>query len=394
MNWKKVKLADVGFVQGGYAFPSSEYLNEGVPLIRISNINDDAIELKANTVFVNKDYLKSKPSFVIEKDDILIALSGATTGKFGIYNLDVPSLLNQRVGRIKLNFERIEQKYFFYFMFQIKNSIFQNAYGAAIPNISPTDIASFKIPLPPLSDQKRITAILDQADELRKKDQQILVQYDALLQSIFNDMFGDPVVNDKGWKKLNGEEYSEKISVGVVIQPASYYVEKGVLALRSLNIRPNEIVLNNLVYFSKEAHLKILSKSILSEGDVVIVRTGGTGTAAVVPKNLDGCNCIDLIIVKPNTELINPFFLSFFFNSDFAKKVVSGKEVGGIQKHFNIGAIKALKIPVPPVKLQNKFASIFQNIQQQKHQIKQQQQKSEDLFQTLLQKAFNGEIIK
>ncbi|MBK6827111.1 MAG: restriction endonuclease subunit S [Chitinophagaceae bacterium] len=211
---------------------------------------------------------------------------------------------------------------------------------------------------------------------------------------MFYDMFGDPVKNEKGWEKLNGNEYAEKISVGVVIQPASYYVEKGVIALRSLNIRPNKIVLENLVYFSEQANKNQLHKSILKENDVVIVRTGATGTAAVVPKILDGCNCIDLIIVRADKSIINPIYLSLFFNSDFGKNIVSGKEVGGIQKHFNIGAIKSLSIPVPPIGIQNRFAVIVKNILQQKEVLNLQIEQSENLFQGLLQRSFKGELVK
>lgn len=266
--------------------------------------------------------------------------------------------------------------------------------GTTRGKLTKTALNSIRIPLPPLPIQQKIAAILDQADALRKKDQQLLAKYDELLQAVFYDMFGDPVRNEKGWEKLNGNEYAEKISVGVVIQPASYYVEKGVIALRSLNIRPNKIVLENLVYFSEQANKNQLHKSILKENDVVIVRTGATGTAAVVPKILDGCNCIDLIIVRADKSIINPIYLSLFFNSDFGKNIVSGKEVGGIQKHFNIGAIKSLSIPVPRIGIQNRFAVIVKNILQQKEVLKLQIEHSENLFQGLLQRSFKGELVK
>jgi hypothetical protein len=178
----------------------------------------------------------------------------------------------------------------------------------------------------------------------------------------------------------------------VVIKPASHYVDEGVIALRSLNIKPNRIDLSNLVYFSNSANESLLSKSILNEGDVVFVRTGLTGTAAIIPKELDGCNCIDLIITRPKENLINPRYLVFFFNSDIGKRIVSSNEVGGIQKHFNVSALKKLKIPIPPIELQNQFATIVEKVESLKKEYEASLQELENMYGTLSQKAFKGEL--
>ena len=252
--------------------------------------------------------------------------------------------------------------------------------------------SQIQISLPDLKTQQKITSILDKADNLRQYNKQLIEKYDALMQSLFLDMFGDPMRNEKGWKVKNGNEYCHKISVGVVIRPASYYVDKGVIALRSLNIKPNRIDLKDLVYFSKVNSETTLAKSQLKTDDVVIIRTGSTGTATIIPKELNNCNCIDLIITRPNKSIINPLYLVYFFNSERGKNIVSGHEVGGIQKHFNIGSIKSLKIPIPPINFQNKFAERVQLIETQKKKAEEALEKSEALFQSLLQKSFKGEL--
>jgi type I restriction enzyme S subunit len=145
-----------------------------------------------------------------------------------------------------------------------------------------------------------------------------------------------------------------------------------------------------LVYFAKESHQGSLAKSILKEGDVVFVRTGLTGTAAIIPKELDGCNCIDLIITRPKENILNQLYLVFFFNSDFGKRLVSEKEVGGIQKHFNIGAIKKLKIPIPSLQLQTQFAQIVEKTEALKAQYTAHLQELEQLYGALSQRAFRG----
>ncbi|MDO6425005.1 hypothetical protein, partial [Saccharophagus degradans] len=104
---------------------------------------------------------------------------------------------------------------------------------------------------------------------------------------------------------------------------------------------PNRINLDKIVYFPRESHETTLSKSILKTGDVVIVRTGNTGTAAVIPNELDDCNCIDLIIAKIKRDQISPEYLAYLLNSDRGKMLISAREVGGIHKHFNVGSMKS-----------------------------------------------------
>jgi type I restriction enzyme S subunit len=264
--------------------------------------------------------------------------------------------------------------------------------GATIPHISRKALDELRIPVISLNDQLHIATILSKAENLIAQRKESIRLLDEYLKSVFLEMFGDPVRNERGWKVLSGNDYLSKLTVGVVIKPASYYVNDGVIALRSLNIRPNRIQLNNLVYFSKSANETELSKSILYEGDVVFVRTGMTGTAAIIPKELNGCNCIDLIITRPKHGVINPHYLVFFFNSDLGKRIVSAKEVGGIQKHFNIGALRKLKIPVPPIELQIKFSQKAAKIEILKTQFEQSLQELENLYGSLSQRAFRGEI--
>jgi type I restriction enzyme S subunit len=390
METTEYRLGDVCKLRNGYAFKSENFTNEGVSVIRISNIND-------NEATTDKA-LKTNPSsvfekFAVKKGDILIAMSGATTGKFGRYISDEKAYQNQRVGCFVIIDEgKLSNDYLYLLLNGLKRKIERDAYGGGQPNISSTQIENYIVHLPSLKKQEQIVSVLSKADTLIKLRKNSISLQNEFLKNIFLKMFGDPVTNEKGWSKLNGGEYCEKLTVGVVIRPASYYVEDGVIALRSLNIKPNRIDLNNLVYFSKEANENELSKSILREGDVVFVRTGVTGTAAIIPKELDGCNCIDLIITRPKAGLIHPKYLTFFFNSDFGKKIVSSKEVGGIQKHFNIGAIKELKIPVPPFELQTQFSQLAEKTELLKEYYNNSLAELENLLGSLTQRAFRGDL--
>ena len=148
-----------------------------------------------------------------------------------------------------------------------------------------------------------------------------------------------------------------RVEVGIVVTPASWYVEDGVPALRGVNVRPGEIALDDIVMISQEGH-DLNRKSALRAGDLVVVRTGKAGATAIVPPDLDGCNCIDLVIIRPSSELL-PTFLEFVLNSDWTQKHIDEYSVGTIQSHFNVGAMKKVPIPVPPLDEQQKVIELL-----------------------------------
>ena len=157
-GWCRCTLKDIGIFESGYAFSSDEYKQNGVPLVRISNItNNGNIDL-SSCVYI-QNYNNSK--FIIHKGDLLIAMSGATTGKMGVYKYKTEALLNQRVGNLKCT-EAWLQQYRNYFMLAKSNYILNIAYGGAQPNISAKAILSIKIDLPPINEQHRIVTKIDE----------------------------------------------------------------------------------------------------------------------------------------------------------------------------------------------------------------------------------------
>lgn len=157
-GWCRCTLKDIGIFESGYAFSSDEYKQNGVPLVRISNItNNGNIDL-SSCVYI-QNYNNSK--FIIHEGDLLIAMSGATTGKMGVYKYKTDALLNQRVGNLKCT-EAWLQQYRNYFMLAKSNYILNIAYGGAQPNISAKAILSIKIDLPPINEQHRIVAKIEE----------------------------------------------------------------------------------------------------------------------------------------------------------------------------------------------------------------------------------------
>lgn len=157
-GWSVKKLGDVCYLIAGNAFDSNDFVQEGIPLIRISNIDEDKIVLNENTVFLKESFLKENEKFKVQYNDLLIAMSGATTGKMGINTFLEPVLLNQRVCIIRA--KNISQNYLNQYLFTHKKDILKQSYGGAQPNIGNNDIKKIKLLLPPLCEQKKIAEIL------------------------------------------------------------------------------------------------------------------------------------------------------------------------------------------------------------------------------------------
>ena len=151
-----------------------------------------------------------------------------------------------------------------------------------------------------------------------------------------------------------------ELTVGYVGNMAKQYTDTGVKFLRSLNIKPFHIVEDDLKYISEEFSGS-LSKSILHENDLIIVRTGMPGTCCVVPKEYENCNCADVVIVRPNLKKVNPHYLAAYINV-WGKKQVENNKVGAIQKHFNVKSAEEMLIDLPDLEQQYKVAKVLTDL--------------------------------
>lgn len=160
------------------------------------------------------------------------------------------------------------------------------------------------------------------------------------------------------WKEVKLSEVAD-LTVGFVGTMASHYTDNGVLFLRSTNIEPFNIKMDDVKYISPEFN-ETIKKSQLNPDDVVIVRTGKPGACTVIPQKTEPWNCSDLVIIHPNKEKINPHFLASYIN--LASGVINAHLVGAVQQHFNVGAAKKMKILLPSIDVQNRIASIIQGL--------------------------------
>ncbi|MBQ2887171.1 MAG: restriction endonuclease subunit S [Alphaproteobacteria bacterium] len=170
-GWGVCKLSDLCKIENGFAFSSNDYMTEGVPLIRISNLVNNSIDL-TECVYIQE---KVDDRFFVTKGDLLIAMSGATTGKMGVYSYEETAYLNQRVANIRILDDSILlASYRDYFMQSKVEEILKLAYGGAQPNISANVIGNFDFLLPPLGEQERIVSAV----------RKTFAQLDAIMESL------------------------------------------------------------------------------------------------------------------------------------------------------------------------------------------------------------------
>lgn len=202
------------------------------------------------------------------------------------------------------------------------------------------------VPVPPRDEQRRIADFLD--GEISRLDALagMVGRALSLLELRRTNHILDEVTRgaDAARSTVPLKYVASSVGVGIVITPAKWYVtEGGVTALRGLNVRPGKIDLGDVVQISREGHLEH-AKSRLRANDVVVVRTGQAGVAAVVPPELDGSNCIDLVIIRPRPGF-NSKYLEIILNSEFTRRFIDENSVGSIQSHLNVGALKQLPVP-------------------------------------------------
>lgn len=386
---KEVRLSDVCEIKNGYAFKSTEYTDRGTPLIRISNFDDGFVQVDKNSIFVSEKNLNSKRDFVVEKGDLLIALSGATTGKYGIYNYDFPSLLNQRIGLFKSgSSSKIKNKYFYFLLGSLKSEILRQAGGAAQPNISTKKIGEIKILLPPLHIQERIAGILDAADTLRQKDQALLIKYDDLAQSLFLDMFGDPITNPKGWKKRPMGELMTIVRGGSP-RPIDDYLGGDYPWIKIGDATKGD---DMFIYKTKESIIKegLKKTRFLKSGSLIFANCGvSLGFARIL--KIDGCIHDGWLAFSDFNSSISKIFLLKALNS--ITRYFQETAPDGTQPNLNTSIMKNFNLILPPLELQKKFEISLEILQKERILVQTNIKKSEDLFQSLLQRAFKGELV-
>jgi type I restriction enzyme S subunit len=205
-NWQTKKLGEVCDFQNGFAFKSKLFREQGSPVLRISNIQNDGISYNRLVFFDKKDYKENFDKYKALKGDLVIAMSGATTGKLAVCNADEIFYLNQRVGKFKPKGD-LSNNYLYYFLSTKIEENLKISAGSAQPNLSTEQIKNLEIPLPPLPEQKRIVKVLDEVfeniEKAKENAEKNLKNSKELFESYLQNIFANP---GKNWERRKIEE--------------------------------------------------------------------------------------------------------------------------------------------------------------------------------------------
>lgn len=360
MTWQRVRLRYVAEFNPAPSGRLDADSGDALPLYRMEAINEfsppAAPELRPI------EQLSSGYSFVDRTDVAYAKVTPCFENGKGVVgsDLDGPSFATTEVTVLRPS-SSLDQRFLTYFL---QSSDFRavaigSMTGAGgLKRVSESQMRDYSIPLPPLEEQRRIADYLDH--ETTQIDSFIndLERFRTLTLE-HREAYRDRALLEASRGQSIPLKYLARVTVGIVVTPSRWYVEEGgIPALRGLNVSPDAISTDDMVWISEEGNT-LHAKSRLDAGDVVVVRTGQTGAAAVVPRTLDGCNAIDLLIVKPRPGLC-PEFLTMFLNSNVAKAEIGAQNVGAIQAHFNVEALKNLEVPRIGLEQQERIAASWQ----------------------------------
>ena len=386
-----MRIEDIATLIRGVSYKPDDLhseLDEGsVALLKNNNVNDDGSLSLDKVVYVDRTKVSSNQ--LLRPGDIIVCASGSDTlvGKAAQFNADGEYTFGAFCKVVRPH--SVSKRYLglFFMSPQYRSTISASAQGAIMKNLRNEHLLNLDIDYPELRLQEEIESKLDKLIGIIQRRKAQLKILDDLIKARFVEMFGDEA-NPYNWPVVNVEEVAN-VSVGVVIKPAQYYTdaEHGVKAFRSLNIGPMAIKDGDWVYFSHEGNEKN-AKSQLKENDLLIVRSGAPGTACVVSKQYEGCNAIDIIIARPNTEQINPYYLCTYTNMPHGKRQIEEGTGGAAQQHFNVGKYNKLRLMLPPIGLQKEFVDFIAQVDKSKVAVQKSLDEIKVLFDSLMQQFF------
>lgn len=261
----------------------------------------------------------------------------------------------------------VDQGYLEQYLTFIAPSFSNASQGSTFEAINSDGLSSWPIGYPPRkTEQVKIAEILSTVDRAIEQTEALIAKQQHIKTGLMQDLLTRGIDEHGNLRSESTHQFKDsslgripvewdvkpcvaicrQIVVGIVIRPVQYYRPDGVSVLRSANVRENSIDPSNLVYMSAKDN-ETLAKSQIFTSDLVTVRTGYPGTTAVVPPEFNGCNCVDVVISRPDHGKVRSSFLSIWINSDLGKRQVLEGQGGLAQQHFNVGAMKSLLVKVP-----------------------------------------------
>lgn len=386
MKVRTVQVGECAQVINGFAFKSTLFTTErlGLPIARIR----DVIRGRSET-FYTGDY---PTGAVIQNGDLLVGMDG----EFNIARWQGGrALLNQRVCKIKALSGKSDVSYLRYALPVILKRIEDRTPFVTVKHLSSEKLKAEPIPLPNLSEQKRIAGLLEQADRLRRTCRYALELSDSFLPAAFLELFGDPAENSRGFERVRVDGLFATDRDGVKCGPFGSalkkheYVEVGIPVWTMENVQENAFDENNCLFITEKKYQELKAYNT-QNGDILISRAGTVGRMAIVKTKHDRSVIhSNLIRLSLNPRKVLPIFfvvLMTWFGARVAK-LKTGQE--DAYTFMNTGTLGGMSIPLPPIPLQQQFAESVERHERLRSNQREALRQADHLFQSLLHRAFS-----
>lgn len=390
-KWEMVRLGDVCDVLNGYAFKSDNYVNAGLRVIRITNVQKGFIEDK-NPQFYSLEKSDELEKYRLYDDDLLISLTG-NVGRVALLPQEyLPAVLNQRVGCIRTKSNMIHQNY----LFSCLNSntfemdCISNAKGVAQKNMSTEWLKEYKIPLPPLDQQIKIASELDNITKLIENRKLQLEKTDLLVKAKFVEMFGDPILNEMGWEVKRLAELYDTSSSKRIYQAELQTCGVPFYKVSNLVERIYNQTTECSCFISKARYDELCNKGLTpKENDILVTSRGTLGMCYLVqPEDVfyfqDGM--ISWMVNKQD-EITNRYTIELF-KTHYMKKQIAKVSKGATVDFLSLDKLRNLMLPIPPLPLQQKFADYVASVEKTKAVMERGLEQLETLYKARMQEYF------
>ncbi len=395
-TFTKVHLGEIVSVVQNGLYKTADFYGHGHPFIRMYNVQDDAPQLNLKPlaqVDVDQSELET---YALRVGDILVSRVNSLEllGKSGFVNAEAAGHVFENM-LIRLRVNDVADPFFITLQLgteavrkQIR-AFAKKASGQA--SVNSTDIRNLEIVLPPLEKQRRIADIAMRADRLRRTRRYAQQLSDSYLQSVFLEMFGDPVSNPKGWTRTSIEEISTKVTDGEHTTPKR--TSSGIKLLSARNIQNGYLdFATGLDFIPKTEYERIKKRCHPELGDILISCSGSIGRVTTVDTIEPLPMVRSVALVKPRHDLLVSKYLEHFLRSSYSQYMIERSAHQSSQANLFTGQIKELPVLLPPFTLQQKFTAIVQRFERLRTQQHEADRQAEHLFQSILHRAFRGEL--
>jgi type I restriction enzyme S subunit len=398
-GWEIKKLDDVCTIKGriGYrGYTKQDLVEEGEGAISLSpsNIKDNQIIYK-NCTYISWFKYDESPEIKIFEGDIIYCKT-ASIGKIAlIENLPEKATINPQF--VVLKELKCSSKFLFFFLNsrEFKEQEREIIVGTAIPTLSQANLGKLKIPLPPLPEQQRIVAILDEAfaaiAKAKANAEQNLKNAKELFESYLQGVFEN---KGEGWEEKTLKDVCAKITDGTHQTPK--YFDNGVIFLSSKNVTSGKIDWDDIKYIDEKQHLEMHKRVAPRIGDILLAKNGTTGVAAMVDRDLVFDIYVSLAHIRVLDE-VTPDFMLYFINSPVAKKQFNKRLKGSGVPNLHLEEIREVVIPFPKsTEEQKNLVQKLDEFSAETNRLEAIYSRKindlEELKKSILQKAFNGEL--